>query len=148
MRTGQEVGAGRRHLVRPMAFGAVVVTCITAALSTLGFVLGGETVAGWFVKNDPEVVALAARVLIIVAVFQLFDGLQVVFAGALRGLTDVKVPLAAAFFAYWILALPAGFFFGVRGTGGLEAIWIALAAGLAAATLALGWRLQILTRRS
>ena len=108
--------------------------------------LGGETVAGWFVRDDPAVVALAARALVIVAFFQLFDGLQVVFAGALRGLTDVKVPLAAAFVAYWIVALPSGYVFGVRGGGGLEAIWIALAGGLAAATLGLGWRLRALTR--
>ena len=146
VRTGREVGAGRRESVRPLALGAVVVTCATAATSTLCFVLGGETVAGWFVRDDPAVVALAARALVIVAFFQLFDGLQVVFAGALRGLTDVKVPLAAAFVAYWIVALPSGYVFGVRGGGGLEAIWIALAGGLAAATLGLGWRLRALTR--
>ena len=143
---GRVWGGGGRESVRPLALGAVVVTCATAATSTLCFVLGGETVAGWFVRDDPAVVALAARALVIVAFFQLFDGLQVVFAGALRGLTDVKVPLAAAFVAYWIVALPSGYVFGVRGGGGLEAIWIALAGGLAAATLGLGWRLRALTR--
>ncbi len=146
VRTGQAVGAGRGGAVRPMALGATVLTCATAALSTMGFVLAGETVAGWFVRDDAAVVALAARVLVIAAVFQLFDGLQVVFAGALRGLADVKVPLAAAFVAYWMVALPAGWWFGVHGGGGLEAIWVALAGGLAAAALALGWRLWSLTR--
>lgn len=146
VRTGQAVGAGRRDTVRPMALGATIVTCATSAVSTICFVLAGETVAGWFVRDDPAVVALAARVLVIAAVFQLFDGLQVVFAGALRGLTDVKIPLAVAFVAYWVVALPAGYIYGVRGGGGLEAIWIALAAGLAAGSLALGWRLAALTR--
>lgn len=146
VRTGQAVGAGRRDTVLPMAAGATILTCATAGVSTLCFVLAGDTVAGWFVRDDDAVVALAARVLVVAAVFQLFDGLQVVFAGALRGLTDVKVPLAAAFVAYWIVALPAGYVFGVCGAGGLEAIWIALAGGLAAATLVLGWRLRGLTR--
>ncbi len=146
VRTGQEVGAGRRDAVRSMALGATILVCATSAVSTTCLVLAGDTVAGWFVRDDPAVVALAARVLVVVAVFQLFDGLQVVFAGSLRGLTDVKVPLAAAFVAYWLVALPAGYVFGVRGGGGLEAIWVALAGGLAAATLALGWRLTALTR--
>jgi MATE family multidrug resistance protein len=98
------------------------------------------------VKDDPAVVALAAKVLVIAAIFQLFDGLQVVFAGALRGLSDVKVPLASAFLAYWVLALPLGWWFGVRGGAGLAGIWWALAGGLAAATLVLGGRLRALTR--
>lgn len=146
VRTGQAVGAGRLDRVRPMAVGAGVLTCATASASTLILVLAGDAVARAFVKDDPAVVTLAARVLAIVGVFQLFDGLQVVFAGTLRGLTDVKVPLAAAFVAYWVLALPGGYFFGVRGGGGLEAIWTGLAAGLAVAALALGWRLGALTR--
>jgi MATE family multidrug resistance protein len=147
MRLGQAVGAGERWRVRPMVTGAVVLTCATAVLSTVAYVLAGERVAGWFVKDDAAVVAVAARTLEVAAVFQVFDGLQVVFAGALRGLTDVKVPLLAAFVAYWGVALPAGWWFGVRGGGGLEAIWIALAAGLALAALGLGWRLRWLTRQ-
>lgn len=146
VRVGQAVGAGRRETVRAMAAGAAYVTLGTALVSLLVFVLAGEAVAGSFVKDDPAVVALAARVLVIVALFQFFDGLQVVFAGVLRGLADVKVPLVAAFVAYWVVALPAGYWFGVRGDGGLAAIWIGLAGGLAAATLALGWRLARLTR--
>lgn len=145
MRTGEAVGSGRLDRVRPMALGAMFLTFATATCSTLAFVLAGETVAGGF-SRDPAVVALAARVLAIAAVFQLFDGLQVVFAGSLRGLTDVKAPLAASFAAYWLLALPAGWWFGVRGGAGLEGIWGALAGGLAAAAALLGWRLRVLTR--
>lgn len=145
MRTGEAVGAGRLDRVRPMALGATFLTCATAAGSTLAFVVAGEAVAGGF-SRDGAVVALAARVLVVAAVFQLFDGLQVVFAGSLRGLTDVKAPLAASFVAYWLLALPAGWWFGVRGGGGLEGIWVALAGGLAVAAALLGWRLRALTR--
>lgn len=145
VRTGEAVGAGRTDRVRPMVVGATALTCGTGAVSTAAFVLAGDRVAAGF-THDAAVVALAARVLAIAAVFQLFDGLQVVFAGALRGLTDVKAPLAASFLAYWLLALPAGWWFGVRGGLGLEGVWGALAAGLAVAAALLGWRLRRLTR--
>ena len=145
MRTGEAVGAGRLDRVRPLAAGAAILACATAACSTLAFVLAGDRVAAAFTP-DPAVVGLAARVLVVAAVFQIFDGLQVVFAGALRGLTDVRVPLAASFVAYWLLALPAGWWFGVRGGAGLPGIWGALAAGLACAAALLGWRLRMLTR--
>lgn len=148
VRTGRAVGAGESWRVRPMALGATLATVVTAGISTLAFVLAGKTVAESFVKDDPAVVALATKVLVIAAFFQLFDGLQVVFAGALRGLSDVRVPLVSAFLAFWVLALPCGWWFGVRGGGGLEGIWIALAGGLAASTLVLGWRLGVLTRRA
>jgi MATE family multidrug resistance protein len=148
VRTGRAVGAGESWRVRPMALGATLATVITAGISTLAFVVAGKTVAQSFVKDDPAVVLLAAKVLVIAAIFQLFDGLQVVFAGALRGLSDVRVPLVSAFIAFWVLALPCGWWFGVRGGGGLEGIWIALAGGLAASTLVLGWRLRVLTRQA
>lgn len=141
VRVGQAVGAGERERVRALALGAALVVCGTAGLAALFFVLAGGAVARGFTP-DAAVTTLAARVLLIVAMFQFFDGLQVVFSGALRGLTDVHAPMAAAFVAYWVLALPAGWWWGVRGGGGLEAIWWALAAGLAAATVLLGWRLK------
>ena len=145
MRVGKAVGAGRREAVRPMAGGAALVTVGTSLVATGVFLFAGEQIAGVFITDDAEVVELAARVLVIAGIFQLFDGLQVIFGWALRGLTDVHVPLLVAFVAFWIIALPGGYVFGVRGGGGLEAIWIALAVGLAGATLALGWRLRRLT---
>lgn len=146
VRVGQAVGAGRREAVLPMTGGAAALTVCTAATATLFFLSAGERVAASFVTNDPAVVALAARVLVIAGVFQLVDGLQVVFGGALRGLTDVKVPMLATLVAYWVVALPGGYLLGVRGGGGLETIWIALAGGLAAAAIGLGWRLRYLIR--
>lgn len=147
VRTGKAVGAGRREDARPLAAGAAAVTVLTTSATTAIFLAAGETIAGWFTRDDAAVVALAARVLAIAGVFQIFDGLQVVFAGALRGLADVRVPLAAAFVAYWMVALPSGWWFGVRGGGGLESMWVGLAAGLALGAAWLGTRLARLTRR-
>ena len=75
-----------------------------------------------------------------------FDGGQVVCAGALRGLTDVRIPTIITFIAYWMLALPGGYFLGVRGIGPLG-IWISLATGLAFAAIFLALRFARLTGR-
>ena len=145
VRVGKAVGEGRREAVRPIALGAALFVVTTAAVTTLGYVVWGGRIAALFVA-ETDVVALAGRVFVVVVFFQLFDGLQVVFAGALRGLTDVRVPTLAAFGAYWGVALPLGYFWGVRGAGGLQAIWIALAVGLALAAILLGARLRWMTR--
>jgi MATE family multidrug resistance protein len=145
VRVSKAVGAGQREGVRPMAVGATLVVVATAAVMTLGYVVWGGRIAALFVA-DAAVVALAGRVFVVVVFFQLFDGLQVVFAGALRGLTDVRVPTLVAFAVYWGVGLPLGFFWGVQGSGGLMAIWIALAAGLALAAILLGARLRWMTR--
>jgi MATE family multidrug resistance protein len=145
VRVGKAVGAGRRAAVRPIALGATLFVVAAAAVTTLGYIVWGGRIAALFVA-DLAVVALAGRVFVVVVFFQLFDGLQVVFAGALRGLTDVRVPTLVAFGAYWGVALPLGYFWGVRGGGGLLAIWVALAAGLALAAILLGARLRWMTR--
>ena len=100
----------------------------------------GPAVARGFTA-DAEVAALAARLLLVAAVFQIFDGAQVVGAGALRGLTDVRVPTVITFIAYWLVALPAAYLLGFRAGFGAPGIWAGLAAGLACAAVLLATRL-------
>ncbi|AHF91833.1 multidrug transporter MATE [Opitutaceae bacterium TAV5] len=146
IRMSSLVGEGRLAARRPTAFGSLAMSCVFMSAAALFFWLAGATLARGFVPEDPEVVALAARLLIVAAIFQLFDGAQVVAVGALRGLTDVRVPTAITFAAYWLLAIPAGYFIGVRGPAGALGIWGALASGLAIAAVLLVWRLARLTR--
>ncbi len=84
--------------------------------------------------------------LVVAALFQFFDGAQVIGSAALRGLHDVKLPAAITFVAYWVVAMPGGYLLGVRGPFGAVGIWIALAAGLAWAAIFLTWRFVRLTR--
>ena len=74
------------------------------------------------------------------AAFQLFDGVQAVAAGALRGLQDTRVPMAIAIFSYWVpgygTAIWLGFFTPLEGTG----VWVGLAIGLVFAAGLLTWR--------
>ena len=85
-------------------------------------------------------VGFALRYLAIAAAFQLFDGMQAVAAGALRGLQDTRIPMWIAIFAYWVpgigTALALGFATPLEGVG----VWIGLAVGLLVAALLLGWR--------
>jgi MATE family multidrug resistance protein len=87
-------------------------------------------------------VGFALRFLVVAAAFQLFDGLQAVAAGALRGLQDTRVPMIIALFSYWVpgmgAALMLGFATPLEGTG----VWIGLASGLTVAACLLVWRWQ------
>ena len=146
MRVGKTVGEGRTDRLRSIAFGALVLSCAIMSVSAVGFALGGTTLAAGFVK-DPETIALAARLLVVAAIFQLFDGAQVIGSGALRGLTDVRVPAAISFIAYWLLAIPGGYALGLHTSLGAVGIWIGLAAGLAIAAVLLASRFLLLTKR-
>lgn len=144
LRLSRAVGAGRRDLLRPIGFGSLLLsTALMATFATI-FALAGGTLARGF-STDPVVTTLAARLLLVAAIFQLFDGGQVVAAGALRGLTDVKVPTLITFTAYWLLALPAGYFLAFHTGMGPTGVWAGLAAGLACAAIMLWLRFRRLT---
>ncbi len=146
MRVSTALGAGECDRLRPIGFGTLGMGALCSATFMTVFFLAGDTIAGWFVKDDAPVVALAAQLLVVAALFQFFDGGQVIGAAILRGLSDVKIPTVITFTAYWIIAIPLGYVLGLR--LGYEAIgiWIGLAIGLAFAAICLGLRFARLTR--
>jgi MATE family multidrug resistance protein len=97
--------------------------------------------------ENARVIAIASELLLVAAVFQISDGIQVVVLGALRGLQDVKIPTVITFIAYWVIGFPISFYLGhytgLRATG----IWIGLFAGLTAAALFLYIRFHFLTKK-
>jgi MATE family multidrug resistance protein len=145
MRISAAVGAGERSRLRPIGFGALGLGALLAGGFMLAYLVAGRVMAGWFV-HDAAVIALATQLLVITALFQFFDGGQVIGAAILRGLSDVKVPAVLTFVAYWVVAIPGGYLLGVRGGFGPFGIWWALAAGLAFAAVFLGVRFTRLTR--
>jgi multidrug resistance protein, MATE family len=147
MRVSRAVGAGEHSRLRPIAFGAMALGVALTGGFAFTFGFGGRTIATWFV-HDPAVVMLAAQLLIVAALFQLVDGVQVIGAASLRGVTDVKVPAAITFAAYWVIALPLGYALGVRGPLGAVGIWVGIASGLAVAAVFLALRFRRLTGRS
>ena len=80
--------------------------------------------------SDPRVLAVGPALLGIVAAFEIFDGIQIVSTGSLRGLGETRVPMWANLVGYWALGLPLGFFlcFGLR--WGIYGLWIGLTLAL------------------
>lgn len=91
----------------------------------------------WIYTSDQAVISVAAQLLIITGLFQLFDGAQVVGLGILRGMGDVNIPTGITFIAYWIIGLPVAYFLGMILQMGANGIWIGLTLGLLASAVLL-----------
>jgi MATE family multidrug resistance protein len=96
---------------------------------------------------DPEVIRIAAGMLIIAAIFQIFDGVQVVLLGALRGLADVRIPMFLAFFSYTLVSLPISYLLAFVFNFGYLGVWIGFVFGLSSAAIFFGLRLRQRIRR-
>ncbi|WP_414663482.1 MATE family efflux transporter [Horticoccus sp. 23ND18S-11] len=145
IRVSHVVGSGERERLRPIGFGTLGLGLAVMVGFALLFGLGGKTLAGWFV-HDQAVVVLAAQLLLVGAIFQLADGVQVIAAHLLRGISDVKIPTMITFVAYWGVALPLGYALGIRGPYGAPGVWTGIATGLAFAAVFLTVRFARLTR--
>ncbi len=103
-----------------------------------------RTVVSFFLDLDSlansEVVRMAVMLLGVAAVFQVFDGVQVVASGALRGLKDTRIPMLIALLSYWVIGLSAGLWLGFYLGYGPAGLWWGLVLGLAAAAVLLTWR--------
>ncbi len=97
--------------------------------------------------DNMAVIGIAAKLLLVAAVFQISDGVQVVVLGALRGLQDVKIPTLITFIAYWIIGFPISYFLGKEDVYGSVGIWIGLLAGLTASAIMLYIRFNYLTKK-
>lgn len=145
VRIGEAWGAHQLARLRPLVLsGWVMGACFTIG-SALAVLLFPNVIAGWFV-TEPEARALAATLLVISAAFQFSDALQIISMGALRGLNDVKGPAWIAVFAYWVVALPLGWWFAFRLHWGPSGMWWGITIGLTLTALMLGRRLWVKTR--
>jgi MATE family multidrug resistance protein len=138
VRVGQEIGRGDPGKAHLAGWSAVLLGAGFMSCTGLLFLLFSRPIARIF-SPDPIVIRVGARLLMVAAVFQLFDGVQTVATGALRGSGDTRTPMLANLVAYWFIGLPAGsvlcFYFGWGALG----IWIGLCAGLILIGLALLW---------
>jgi MATE family multidrug resistance protein len=145
IRIGQALGRGEASRVRAIGFSSFGLTLSVMFVTALCLWLFGGAVAGAFV-DDPEVAQIAARLLAIAAIFQLVDGLQVVSAGALRGLSDATVPMVVCFMAYWVIGLPTGYYLAFTREWRAAGIWCGFALGLAIVAVILVWRFSVKSR--
>lgn len=141
IRVGEAFGGQQFERIRLIYLSTLGFTFFQTVVSALVFLLGGVWLAQQFVESE-VVVGLAASLFVVMGLFQIFDGAQVVSLGALRGMSDVNVPMVITFVAYWVIALPVGYWFGFGAELGSVGVWIGLAVGLLAAALALFARLR------
>lgn len=147
IRVGHAYGAGQFIRMRRIGFGAITLAMIIMALFGVMFMVAGRPIAGLFIAS-PTVVALTAQLLVVAAIFQVADGVQVTSLSALRGLADVRVPAFIAVLAYWVLAVPVGAWLAFGAHWGAVGIWTGLAIGLGVAAVGLVWRFHRQTRRA
>ncbi|GGJ15327.1 multidrug resistance protein NorM [Neoroseomonas lacus] len=145
-RVGLAVGAGRMADAARAGWVAIGLGAgFMAAMAAMLLLAAGFIARGFLDPMDPraaEVAALGATLLAVAGVFQLADGVQVVAAGALRGLADTRVPMVFAAIGYWVLGLPAGLALAFWAGLGPAGIWMGLATGLAvvAVLMLVRWR--------
>lgn len=144
IRVGFHVGADRLSDARRSAWVAAAMTAIWGiTFSAVLLVWRHDLVALY--TAEAEVIRLAAGLLLIGALFQVFDSTQATVMGALRGYKDTRAPLMIALVSYWVIGLPVGatLCFGFAGVDaiGIDGIWWGLVTGLAVVALALFARL-------
>lgn len=134
IRVGYFYGARDRHAVARAGWTAIVIGGGFMLLTASLMLFAPRFIIRLYVDPDAPknalLVGFALRYMVVAAAFQLFDGIQAVSAGSLRGLQDTRVPMWMALFGYWVpglgTAIALGFFTPLEGTG----IWIGLAIGL------------------
>ncbi len=138
---GHAVGAGDAARARRAGWMALGLGTSFMLLAALMFLLWPRPLIELF-SRDPRVLAVGPGLLGIVAAFEIFDGIQTVSTGALRGLGETLAPMWANLVGYWVLGLPLGFFLCFGLGWGIYGLWIGLTLALIVIALALilRWR--------
>lgn len=143
-RVGNLIGARRPW--RRAAWVAVAMGAAWMAGSALVLLVAGRPIARLFI-DEAQVVALVVALMPVAAAFQVFDGVQAVAFGALRGAGDTRLPALANMIGYWVVGLPLGYLIGIEWTGDPRALWGGVALALAVVAGLLLWRLRAVMRR-
>ncbi len=141
---GQAVGQGDLIEARRRGWTALAIGVGFMACSALSFLLMPGLLVSAFTA-DAAVMVIGMRLLTVAAAFQLFDGLQAVAIGALRGLGDTRTPMFANLAGYWALGLPLGYVLCFPLGLGAVGLWMGLSAGLIVVGL---WLLGTWIRRT
>jgi MATE family multidrug resistance protein len=145
VRVGNAAGRGDAAAVRLAGDAGIGLTFGTQAVSATIMLALPTTIASLY-SSDAAVIALAAELLVLAALFQFPDGIQAVANGALRGLKDTRVPMFITTFAYWGVGMPVGWWLAFPRGMAAQGMWIGLIAGLGVAALLLTLRFRRLSR--
>jgi MATE family multidrug resistance protein len=144
-RVGNLIGAGQpwgRAAWVAIGAGAASMT-VSAAI----FTLWPEPLARAYLPDSPEALLMAASLVPLAALFQVFDGTQVVCFGVLRGAGDTRLAAAANLFAYYFVGLPLGAWLALRGGWGPRGVWVGLIVSLVVVSVLLVARVRYVMER-
>jgi MATE family multidrug resistance protein len=151
VRVGHAVGRNDATAVRRAGFVATMLGVAIISTLTLAVILGRFAIARFFFGEAAEsagvAIDLTATLLMVGATFFVADGIQTVAAGALRGMSDTRVPLLLAAISYWLIGFPAAYGLAFRAEFGAVGVWIGLSCGTAVYAILLVLRFLLLTHR-
>lgn len=149
VRVGHELGKGDTLGAKAAWKNAIQVNLLFAAMNASLLYFLGEPVVGLYTQ-DPQVIALAAYLLIHAAIFQISDSIQVAAAGALRGYKDTFATLIISLISFWAIGLPLGYYFGLSQIApmGASGFWLGLIIGLTVNAVLLMARLRYISRKT
>jgi len=155
IRVGNQKGLQNFKELRRVAFSVFLLTLFIEIIFAGIFVAFHNIFPDLFVNynniadlsNTMEVVKTASVLLLIAAVFQISDGIQVVVLGALRGLQDVKTPTVLIFISYWVVGFPISYYLGLHTDYKSSGIWLGLLAGLTVSSILLFLRFNYITKK-
>jgi MATE family multidrug resistance protein len=136
VRVGHAIGRGDAHGARLAGGVAIGTGALVMTVSAVLFALAPHALAGIY-TDEPGIIALAAVLLPIAAVFQVFDGVQIAANGVLRGTGDTRTPMIVYGLGYWAFGLPLAWWLGVRRGYGPAGMWWSLVAALGAVAVVL-----------
>jgi MATE family multidrug resistance protein len=140
---GQALGSGDPEKAVRMGWKSITLGASVMAASALMLLIFNQTILGLFIET-PSVLVIAKRLLLLATFFQIFDGIQVVATGALRGAANTRASMMANLFGHWIVGLPCGIVLCFVVGWGATGIWVGLTLGLATVSIILlrAWKKQ------
>tara|TARA_R110000851_G_scaffold124476_2_gene254813 strand:+ start:49513 stop:50901 length:1389 start_codon:yes stop_codon:yes gene_type:complete len=155
IRVGNQKGLKRFLELRRITFSIFLLSTILAVVFAIFFMIFNTALPKLYLDYDNvaefadnyEVVSIAAKLLLIAAVFQISDTVQVVALGALRGMQDVKIPTLITFVAYWLIGFPIMYYLSTYTEYGSSGIWFGLLAGLTVSGILLFIRFNYLSKK-
>jgi len=144
VRAGRALGRRDEISLRRGGITAIGMSALFAVGTSLIFLTIPETLVSLFIDpSDPEratLLRIGASLIMVAALFQLVDGLQVMALGLLRGVQDTTVPMVMATISYWVIGLPVSYLLAFPLGFGAVGLWLGLVIGLAIAAVLLSWR--------
>jgi MATE family multidrug resistance protein len=149
IRIAYQMGAKQLHLVKYIAHRGLLLGLIVAVIFSTGYLLLPDIMTKFFIEaGNREVIFAYSRQFFFVAIFfQLFDALQIISGGMLRGIKDTFVPMFLGLSSYWIIGVSAGLLFAFVFNWGAVGLWYGLVLGIASSGAMLYWRFRFSLRR-